>query len=71
MCELKDNYIMFPNAAAQAICKVEFHEYGKFPGVTGCMYVPIKYLSTTDAEEYIHHKNWFSINVKSVCTPTM
>ncbi|XP_051504374.1 putative nuclease HARBI1 [Myxocyprinus asiaticus] len=74
LCELKDNYIKSPDAAAQAIYKVEFYEYGKFPGVIGCIdgcHVPIKCPSTTDAEEYRNHKNWFSINVQGVCTPTM
>uniref|UniRef100_A0A671KMS7 DDE Tnp4 domain-containing protein n=1 Tax=Sinocyclocheilus anshuiensis TaxID=1608454 RepID=A0A671KMS7_9TELE len=72
--ELKDNYIKFPAAAAQVIYKVEFYDYGKFPGVIGCIdgcHVYIKCPSTTDAEEYRNHKIWFSINIQGVCTPTM
>lgn len=30
ICELKDNYIKFKN-------KMKFYEYGKFPGVIGCI----------------------------------
>uniref|UniRef100_A0A673I6E9 DDE Tnp4 domain-containing protein n=1 Tax=Sinocyclocheilus rhinocerous TaxID=307959 RepID=A0A673I6E9_9TELE len=74
ICELKDNYIKFPDAAAQVIYKVESYDYGKFPGVIGCIdrcHVYIKCPSTTDAEEYRNHKIWFSINIQGVCTPTM
>ncbi|XP_060740456.1 putative nuclease HARBI1 [Tachysurus vachellii] len=73
ICKLKDDYIKFPDAATQAIYKVQFYEYGNFPGVIGCIdgcHTPIKRPSTPDAEEYRNHKNWFSINVQSVCTPT-
>uniref|UniRef100_A0A4W5JKK2 DDE Tnp4 domain-containing protein n=1 Tax=Hucho hucho TaxID=62062 RepID=A0A4W5JKK2_9TELE len=74
ICELKDDYIKFPDAAGQANYKVEFFEYGNFPGVIGCIdgcHIPIKCPSTADSEEYRNRKNWFSINVQSVCTPTM
>ena len=66
ICELKDDYIKFPDAAGQANYKVEFFEYGKFPGVIGCIdgcHILIKCPSTADSEEYRNHKNWFSINV--------
>ncbi|XP_060743800.1 putative nuclease HARBI1 [Tachysurus vachellii] len=72
ICKLKDDYIKFPDA--QAIYKVQFYEYGNFPGVIGCIdgcHIPIKCPSTPDAEEYRNRKNWFSINVQGVCTPTM
>ncbi|XP_039610032.1 putative nuclease HARBI1 [Polypterus senegalus] len=74
ICELKKDFIKFPNAAEQATCKVDFYEYGNFPGVIGCIdgcHIPIKCPSTADAEEFRNRKNWFSINVQGVCTPTM
>lgn len=66
-----NNYIKFPDAAARANYKIEFYDYGNFPGVIGCIdgcHIPIKCSSTADAEEY---KNWFSINVQSVRTPNL
>lgn len=74
ICELKKDFIKFPNAAEQATYKVDFYEYGNFPGVIGCIdgcHIPIKCPSTADAEEFRNRKNWFSINVQGVCTPTM
>ncbi|KAI2661088.1 hypothetical protein H4Q32_030119 [Labeo rohita] len=74
ICELKKHFIKFPNAAEQATYKVDFYEYGNFPGVIGCIdgcHIPIKCPSTADAEEFRNRKNWFSINVQGVCTPTM
>ncbi|KAK2868835.1 hypothetical protein Q7C36_000706 [Tachysurus vachellii] len=74
ICKLKDDYIKFPDAATQAIYKVQFYEYGNFPGVIGCIdgcHISIKRPSTPDAEEYRNRKNWFSINVQGVCTPIM
>ena len=75
ICELKDNYTKFPDAADWANYKVEFYEYGNFPVVIGCIdgcHIPIKFLSTADAEEYRNRKNWFSLNVNSVCSsPTL
>ncbi|XP_039618237.1 putative nuclease HARBI1 [Polypterus senegalus] len=74
ICELKKDFIKFPNAAEQATCKVDFYEYGNFPGVIGCTdgcHIPIKCPSTADAEEFRNCKNWFSVNVQGVCTPTM
>ncbi|KAM3874193.1 putative nuclease HARBI1 [Diretmus argenteus] len=74
ICGLKHTYINFPDAASQANYKVEFYEYGHFPGVIGCIdgcHVPIKCPSTPDAEEYSNRKNWFSVNVQGVCTPNL
>ncbi|ROL52987.1 Protein ANTAGONIST OF LIKE HETEROCHROMATIN PROTEIN 1 [Anabarilius grahami] len=74
ICELKKDFIKFPKAAEQATYKVDFYEYGNFPGVIGCIdgcHIPIKCPSTADAEEFRNRKNWFSINVQGVCTPTM
>ncbi|XP_062422257.1 putative nuclease HARBI1 [Pungitius pungitius] len=74
ICELRSLYIKFPDAAGQANYKVQFYEYGHFPGVIGCIdgcHVPIKCPSTPDAEEYRNRKNCFSINVQGVCTPNL
>lgn len=74
ICELRSLYIKFPDAADQAKYKVQFYEYGHFPGVIGCIdgcHVPVKCPSTPDAEEYRNRKNWFSINVQGVCTPNL
>lgn len=60
-----------PEASTQANHKVQFYEYGNFPGVTGYIdgtHIPIKCPSTPDAEEYRNRKSWFSINVQGVCT---
>uniref|UniRef100_A0A674AUD6 DDE Tnp4 domain-containing protein n=1 Tax=Salmo trutta TaxID=8032 RepID=A0A674AUD6_SALTR len=54
ICELKYNFIMFPDAAAEVNYKVEFYEYGNFPGVIGY------------AEEYRNLQNWFSINFSNI-----
>uniref|UniRef100_A0A673IY39 Putative nuclease HARBI1 n=1 Tax=Sinocyclocheilus rhinocerous TaxID=307959 RepID=A0A673IY39_9TELE len=65
ICELRSLYIKFPDAADQANYKVQFYEYGHFPGVIGCIdecHVPIKCPSTPD---------WFSVNVQGVCTPNL
>ncbi|KAM6979620.1 LOW QUALITY PROTEIN: uncharacterized protein FYW47_018776 [Aplochiton taeniatus] len=72
-CELK-KIIKFPNTADPATYKVEFYEYGNFPGVIGYIdgcYISIKCPSTADAEEFRNCKNWFSINVQGVCTASM
>ncbi|KAG9282036.1 putative nuclease HARBI1 [Astyanax mexicanus] len=74
ICELRGQYINFPDATIQVNYKVSFCEYGHFPGVIGCIdgtHVPIKCPSTPDAEEYRNRKNWFSINVQGVCTPQL
>ncbi|KAM4604773.1 putative nuclease HARBI1 [Polymixia lowei] len=74
ICELRNLYIKFPDAAEQANYKVQFYKYGNFPGVIGCIdgcHVGIKCPSTPDAEEYRNRKNWFSINVQAACTPNL
>ena len=55
ICELKDDYIKFPNATDQATYKVDSYEYWNFPGVIGCIdgcHIPIKCISTADAEDF-------------------
>ncbi|KAA0722992.1 hypothetical protein E1301_Tti023401 [Triplophysa tibetana] len=72
ICELKKDFIKFPNAAEQATYKVDFYEYGNFPGVIGCIdgcHIPIKFYSTADAEKFRNCKNWFSINVNECALP--
>uniref|UniRef100_A0A3Q0S8H5 DDE Tnp4 domain-containing protein n=1 Tax=Amphilophus citrinellus TaxID=61819 RepID=A0A3Q0S8H5_AMPCI len=74
ICELRKDYIKFPAAVDQTTYKLQFYEYGNFPGVIGCIdgcHIPIKCPSTEDAELYRNRKNWFSINVQGVCPPTM
>uniref|UniRef100_A0A9J7XNM0 DDE Tnp4 domain-containing protein n=1 Tax=Cyprinus carpio carpio TaxID=630221 RepID=A0A9J7XNM0_CYPCA len=74
ICELRSLYIIFPDAADQDNYKVQFYEYGHFPGVIGCIdgcHVPIKCSSTPDAEEYRNRKKWFSINIQGVCTSNL
>jgi len=51
ICELKDDYIKFPDAAGQANNKMEFLLYGNFPGVIACIdgcHIPIKCPFTAD-----------------------
>ena len=48
------NYITFPDAAAQANYQVDFYEYGNILGVIGFIdecHISIKCPSTADAEE--------------------
>uniref|UniRef100_A0AAQ6A3F7 DDE Tnp4 domain-containing protein n=1 Tax=Amphiprion ocellaris TaxID=80972 RepID=A0AAQ6A3F7_AMPOC len=61
ICELIKDYIKFPDAVDQTTYKVQFCEYGNFPGCP----------STEDPELYGNRKNWSSINVQGVCTPTV
>uniref|UniRef100_A0A3P8SPB0 DDE Tnp4 domain-containing protein n=1 Tax=Amphiprion percula TaxID=161767 RepID=A0A3P8SPB0_AMPPE len=74
ICELIKDYIKFPDAVDQTTYKVQFCEYGNFPGVIGCIggcHISIMYPSTEDSKLCGNRKNWFSINVQSVCTPTV
>uniref|UniRef100_A0A3B4ZK63 DDE Tnp4 domain-containing protein n=1 Tax=Stegastes partitus TaxID=144197 RepID=A0A3B4ZK63_9TELE len=74
ICELRKDYIKFPDAVDQTTYKVQFYDYGNVPGVISCIdgyHVPIKCPSTENAELYRNRKNWFSINIQGVSTPAM
>uniref|UniRef100_A0A3Q0RMK7 DDE Tnp4 domain-containing protein n=1 Tax=Amphilophus citrinellus TaxID=61819 RepID=A0A3Q0RMK7_AMPCI len=59
ICKLRKDYIKFPAAVDQTTYKLQFYEYGNFSGVIGY------------AELYRNRKNWFSINLQGVSTPTL
>lgn len=58
ICEPRKEYIKFPNDDVdQNTYKVQFYDYGNFPGVIGCIdgsHILIKCTSTEDAEHLVN-----------------
>lgn len=71
ICELKENNIQFPEAAAHLNYKIQFYEHINFSAGRGCIdgyQFPLWFPTTTEAKEHRDNKT-FSINVQDSCTP--